>query len=199
MNGYFITGTDTDVGKTVTSAWLALHLDADYWKPVQSGGEGDAHIVQGLGVAPERCHPSIYTLTEPLSPHEAARRDGVRIDIDTIHMPETSRPLIVEGAGGVLVPLNETRLMADLMVRLGLPVILVARTQLGTINHTLLSLEALRGRGLEVKGVVLNGEANPANRDAIETYGRVRILGALPPLAHPGREGLLAIEPEHVL
>lgn len=196
---YFVTGTDTDVGKTAVSAWLVLHLGASYWKPVQSGleGETDAAAVRRLaGIAAERILPSAYELPEPLSPHEAARRAGVRIALERITLPRVSGPLIVEGAGGLLVPLNETDLVIDLIGRLRLPVILVARTLLGTINHTLLSLEALRARGLPIAGVVLNGPPVPHNRAAIEHYGKVRVLGHLPPLKPLDRARLLSVAPE---
>jgi len=193
MNGYFVTGTDTNVGKTVACAYLMRLLDADYWKPIQSGldGETDTEAVRRLtGLPPERFHLSAYELSAPLSPHEAARRDGVAISLEAITHPQTSRALIVEGAGGVLVPLTGEALMADLMKWLGLPVILVARTTLGTINHTLLSLEALRARDIGIAGVILNGEANEANRIAIETYGKVRIFAELPFLAPLNAETL---------
>lgn len=181
--GYFVTGTDTDVGKTVVCAALMHALNAHYWKPVQAGldGETDTQAVQRLtGLPNERFHPSAYALRAPRSPHESARRDGIVISLDRFELPAVESPLIVEGAGGVLVPLNGEALMVDLMQRLDLPVILVGRTSLGTINHTLLSLEALRARRLHIAGVVLNGPANGPNRLAIERYGNVRVLLELP-------------------
>ncbi|NJB67157.1 dethiobiotin synthase [Desulfobaculum xiamenense] len=183
----FVTGTDTDAGKTVISALLTAGLDAHYWKPVQSGvREGtDTETVRRLtGLPAERFLPEAYRLMEPLSPHAAALIDGVRIDLDAIRMPNlpADARLVVEGAGGIMVPLNENALMIDLMARLGLPVVLVARSGLGTINHTLLSLAALRQAGIEVCGVVLNGPRNPANRDAVEEYGKVRVLAEVEPL-----------------
>ena len=182
MKGLFVTGTGTEVGKTVVAACLVRALAADYWKPVQSGlseGEDTPEIGRLTG---GRCHPPAYRLTEPLSPHEAARRDGVTIDLGRFALPETDRPLVVEGAGGLLVPLNGEALMIDLIARLGLPTVLVSLSGLGTINHTLLSLEALRARGLPILGVVMNGPLNPANRDAIETYGKIRVIGEVMPL-----------------
>ena len=181
--GYFVTGTDTGVGKTVVCAYLTLSLGADYWKPVQSGleGETDTESVRRLtGLPPERFHASTYALNAPLSPHESARRERISISLDAIVQPRSIRPVIVEGAGGVLVPLNGDALMIDLMKHLGLPVIIVARTTLGTINHTLLSLEALRARRLTIAGVIMNGPPNDANREAIENFGRVRVLAELP-------------------
>jgi len=183
----FVTGTGTGVGKTVVSALLTLAFGADYWKPVQSGHEdgGDrAAVAQMTGFESGRIHPCAYELSQPLSPHEAAKRDGVSLDLHRLcALPATQRPLVVEGAGGVLVPLTETFLMIDLIQRLGLPVVLVAASSLGTINHTLLSLEALRHRDIPVLGVIMNGPLNPANREAVEHFGRVSVLAEIPPLA----------------
>ncbi len=183
MTGAFVTGTDTGIGKTWVSAWLVRSWRADYWKPVQAGTiEGcDADVVRQA--APGAViHPSAHTLPEPLSPHEAARLAGVTISIEDFTLPPTGQPLVVEGAGGVMVPLNDKDLMVELMARLELPVVVVARSGLGTINHTLLTLEALRRRGIEPAGVILCGPPNPANRRAIEHFGRVAVVGELPPL-----------------
>ena len=197
--GFFITGTDTDVGKTVASAWAVLHLNGAYYKPVQSGiddGMSDNETVRALtDLDDQSFFPSDYNLGAPLSPHEAARLESVRIDMTALRLPSSTRPLIVEGAGGVLVPLNENALMVDLMARFALPLIVVARSGLGTINHTLLTLEALRGRGLAVAGVIMNGGENTANRKAIETYGGTRILGVLPRFDPLSRERLLSLKP----
>ncbi len=185
MRGVFVTGTDTGVGKTVVSAWLMRVLDADYWKPIQAGTEDetDTAVVQRLTGLPEvRFHESAYRLKAPLSPYEAARREGITIDLDRIALPESARPLVVEGAGGILVPLNDRTFMTDLMAKFGLPAVIVARAELGTINHTLLTVEALRARGLAVAGVVMNGAPNAANRRAIETFGRVQVIAEFPPL-----------------
>ncbi len=138
-------------------------------------------------------------MSAPLSPHEAARREGVAISLDAFKLPETSRPLIVEGAGGVLVPLNGEALMSDLMATLGLPAILVARSSLGTINHTLLSLEALRVRNIEIAGVILSGAPDQANRTAIEVYGRVSVLMELPLLSPLDAQTLGAFAEAHPL
>lgn len=199
---FFVTGTDTDVGKTVVAAWLVLHLHARYWKPVQAGLEGEtdtAVICRLTGLANngnDRIVPSAYALPEPLSPHEAARRADLRIDMDAFSLPPGNDPLIVEGAGGLMVPLNEESLVIDMIQKLKIPAVLVCRTTLGTINHTLLSLEALRARALPIAGVVLNGPDVPHNRVAIEAYGRVPVLGHLPPLAPLDRQALLAVKPE---
>ena len=195
MTGVFVTGTDTGIGKTLVAAWLVRNWRASYWKPVQSGVADGSDAACVADLAPGTpVHPSAYVLRAPLSPHEAAAREGRRIDLDAFTLPAAS-PLVVEGAGGVLVPLNETATMADLMVRLGLPVLVVARSTLGTINHTLLTLEALAHRGLTVAGVVLNGPPNPANRRAIEQYGRVAVLAELPPLPLVDAAGLDSLPP----
>lgn len=199
---YFVTGTDTGAGKTVVCAWAMLHLNARYWKPVQAGrdGETDAETVRRLTGAPdERFAPSIYTFEQAIAPHEAARREGLGIDMEAFALPEGAGPLVVEGAGGLMVPLTGTAYVVDLIARLGLPAILVCRTELGTINHTLLSLEALRAREIPVAGVVLNGPDVPHNRAAIETCGEVAVLGHIPPLDPLSREALLGHPPEHGL
>lgn len=198
MTGVFVTGTDTGVGKTLVSAWVVRGWQADYWKPIQSGTvDGtDAETVRLLaGMAVERIHPSRWSLRAPLSPHEAARREGARIALSDFTLPETPRPLVVEGAGGVLVPLNEHDLMVDLMVRLGLPALIVARSGLGTLNHTLLTIEALRRRAVPLFGVVMVGPANPANRAAIEHHGQVTVLAELPVLQPLSPETLATLPP----
>ncbi len=195
---YFITGTDTDVGKTIACCWLMLQIkDAHYWKPVQAGQEERDLETVSLITELDRCRflPSAYNLSEPLSPHESARREDIEIDMKHLKRPAISEPLIVEGAGGVLVPLNRKILMIDLIKRLGLPVILVARTSLGTINHTLMSLEVLRNRDIEIAGIILNGNPSVHNRKAIEYYGNSDILVEIPLLNHLDIESLKAIRP----
>ncbi len=194
---FFITGTDTGVGKTVVSALLCAALDAYYWKPIQTGTrEGtDRRTVKCLGELPRaKLLPETYRFSPPVSPHLAARRAGVTIELNGIQVPEigVKENLIVEGAGGALVPINETQLMTDLMRHLGLPVLLVARTALGTINHTLLSLAALRSAGLNVRGVIMVGKPNVENRNAIEHYGKISVVGALPWLKRLDRATLLS-------
>ena len=183
MPGYFVTGTDTGVGKTVVASWLVTALDGEYWKPVQAGltGETDEATVRRLtGFGAERFHASAYRLTKPLSPHQAAAEDGTAIELGRIAVPAHRRPLVVEGAGGLLVPLNGRDFIIDLIARIGFPVVLVARSQIGTINHTLLSLEALRSRRLTVAGVVINGTPNAANAEGIASYGKVPVIAELP-------------------
>jgi dethiobiotin synthetase len=177
--GLFVTGTDTGVGKTVVSAALALRFPFfSYWKPVQTGIEQDDDAAEVRRLAGCRVAEGIR-LPRPVSPHLAARLAGITIRVADLRLPD-GPPWIVEGAGGVLVPLNDTELMIDLMRALALPVVVVGRSSLGTINHTLLTLEALRARSLCVAGAVLAGEKNAGNRAAIEQYGRVAVIGELP-------------------
>jgi dethiobiotin synthase len=195
-NRFFITGTDTGVGKTITSALLCAALGAIYWKPIQTGTrEGtDTNAVIRLAEIPrDRTILETYRFAPPVSPHLAARRARVRIVLRRIRLPYVAdrESLIVEGAGGVLVPINSGQLMADLMKQLGLPVLLVARTSLGTINHTLLSLAALRAAKLRVSGVIMVGKENRENRKAIEKYGDVRLVGWIPLLKKIDRAALL--------
>lgn len=184
----FVTGTDTGVGKTLVSAILMAGLDGYYWKPIQSGLEEttDREWVREMTGLPEtHFFDETYKLTKPLSPHSAARHDGVRIELESFNAPEIpeSGHLIIEGAGGIMVPLNEKHLMTDLMKRLAAPVLLVCRSSLGTINHTLLSLEQLRREGLDVLCVIMNGPGNIDNREAIEHYGRIKVLAEIEPIA----------------
>jgi len=199
VQGFFVTGTDTDVGKTVVSAWLVARLGACYWKPVQAGNhpETDSAIVRRLtGVPPSRILPEAYVLPEPIAPHEAARRAGITIDMERLVPPPCDRPLVVEGAGGLMVPLTDRAYVIDLATELHLPIILVTRSTLGTINHTLLSLEAIRRRGLTLAGVVVNGPETPHNRAAIERYGQVEVIAEIPWLDRLTPAALMAIEPE---
>lgn len=188
-----VCGTDTDVGKTVVSALLVQGLGATYWKPVQSGtdGGGDTGRVQQLlGLPPERVWPEAYRLTAPVSPHWSAERDGVSIDPARLALPAGDGPLVVETAGGLLVPLRRNWLQIEQIAVWGLPVLLVARSGLGTLNHTLLSLEALSRRSIPVLGLVLNGDPHPDNPRTLEALGGVPVLAELPPLDPLDREGL---------
>lgn len=181
MTGFIVTGTDTDVGKTVFAAGLAGLLGGWYWKPVQAGLDGgtDAARVAELSRLPQgRILPEAYRLATPCSPHRAAEIDGLEIDPARLVLPE-QRPLVVEGAGGALVPITRDWLMADQFARWGLPVIIVARTTLGTINHSLMTVEALRSRGAAIHGVAFIGPANEDSEQTICQIGRVRRLGRL--------------------
>jgi dethiobiotin synthetase len=199
---FFVTGTDTGVGKTVVSALLCAALDAIYWKPIQTGSrEGtDRNTVMGLAhLARTRTLPETYVFGPPVSPHLAARMAGRQIELRKIKAPDlpVSENLITEGAGGALVPINRTQLMTDLMRHLGFPVLLVSRTSLGTINHTLLSVAALRAARLDIRGVILAGQPNLENRKAIEHYGEVSVIGWLPFLKKIDRRALLAAYKKH--
>lgn len=207
---FFVSGTDTGVGKTVVSAILALGLSAHYWKPIQSGcvydddsdsssmpadGENtDSQFILKSGVDPARVLKERYVLRQPLSPHLAARLDGVSISLEDFQMPDTRsmKHLIIEGAGGLLVPINDRHKVIDLIQHFDLPVVLVARSKLGTINHTLLSLEVLRNRGIEIAGVIMCGEPNAENKNAIERYGDVKVLAEVPPLPDLSKRTLLS-------
>lgn len=179
---FVVTGTDTGIGKTVFAAALAGALGATYWKPVQAGldedGISDSDRVVRLSGA--RALPEAYRLETPCSPHLAAEIDGVEIDPLNLTLPDVDGPLVIEGAGGALVPLTRSLLYADVFAEWGLPVVLVASTRLGTINHSLLSLEALRARGVVVHGVAFVGEANTESERIIADLGQVRRLGRLP-------------------
>jgi dethiobiotin synthetase len=194
VRGLFVTGTDTNVGKTVVCAALLHRLRGTtpvrYWKPIQTGIEQDddtAEVVRLAAGRPGEAWTAGVRLERPVSPHLAARLSGQTIDllplVDGLRAEPPDACWIVEGAGGALVPVNDTQLMIDLMTRLALPVVVVARTALGTINHTLLTIEALRSRSLRVAGVVMVGDPDAGNRQAIERYGRVVVLGEMPRFA----------------
>ena len=178
-----VTGTDTGIGKTVFSAGLAAALRAYYWKPIQAGidPDGDKEEVARLsGLPASHILPEAYRLTTPASPHLAARIDGVEISLDRLALPQVDGPLVVEGAGGVLVPVSENLLMADLFAHWGQPVIVCARTALGTINHSLLSIEALRARNVPIAGIAFIGERHEENERIIPQLAKVPSLGRLP-------------------
>ncbi len=181
-----VCGTDTDVGKTVVSAWLVQGLNATYWKPVQSGLDegGDRNrICELLNLPPERWLREAYAFRRPLSPHWAAECDGMELDPANLGLPPCNGPLVVETAGGLMVPLNRSWLQIDQLQRWQLPVVLVARSGLGTLNHTLLSLEALRQRSIPVLGLILNGPPHADNPGTLEQFGGIPVLAQLPPLA----------------
>lgn len=182
-----VTGTDTEIGKTVFAAALADRLGASYWKPIQSGldGETDSEIVARLGgLSSNRILPERYRLKTPVSPHQSAATDGVHIDARELVVPDTcGRPLVIEGAGGLMVPLDPSTLYIDVFARWCIPVVLCARTTLGTINHSLLSVEALRRRDIDVLGIAFIGDSYPESERAICEIGRVQRLGRLPRLS----------------
>lgn len=179
----FVTGTDTGIGKTLISAILTAGLNATYWKPIQAGleEETDTEFVRRITELPESHFiPERYRLNTPMSPHAAAEIDKVSIQMDDFVLPEFGTGnLVVEGAGGLLVPINDQHMIIDLISHLDMPVVLVARSELGTLNHTFLSLEALRNRDIPILGVVLNGPKHESNRKTIEQYGDVEILAEI--------------------
>jgi dethiobiotin synthetase len=190
---FIVSGTDTGVGKTVFAAMLTLALDGTYFKPVQSGleDETDTETVQRLtGLPDDRFLPEAHRLRTPASPHLSAEIDGVEIDPAALVLPAPDRPLIVEGAGGLLVPLTRRTLFIDVFARWGAPVILCARTALGGINHALLSIEALRARAIPIHGVAFIGDEVADTERTIAEIGQIRRLGRLPRLAHLHRAAL---------
>jgi len=187
----FITGTGTEIGKTTISTWICLHTKATYWKPVQTGNEDytDTSVIKSL--TNSTTLDEVYSLKAPLSPHVAAEIEDVVIDMERFVKP-TVNSLIIEGAGGILVPINDDYLMVDLIKKLQVPVIVVALSGLGTINHTCLTLEALRARDIPILGVIMNGPYNPSNKQAIEFYGKTQVLAEFPELKELTQQELLA-------
>jgi dethiobiotin synthase len=199
VSGFFVTGTDTEVGKTLVSAWLLTQLDGSYWKPIQAGTvpTTDSATVQNLAELPvSRVLPEAYLLPEAIAPHESARRANIAMDMEKLKLPPHDGLVVVEGAGGLMVPIVDGAYMVDLADALDLPIILVARSTLGTINHTLLSVEAIRRRGLPLAGVVISGPETPHNRAAIERFGKVEVIAEIPQLETVNRDTLKAIAPE---
>jgi dethiobiotin synthetase len=193
--GFTITGTDTGIGKTVFSAALVKALDGYYWKPIQAGleCETDSDAVRRLSKLPrERILPEAYRLRLPASPHIAAAREGVAIEARYLTLPVCAGPLVIEGAGGLLVPLSDELLQIDQFASWGLPVILCVRTELGTINHALLSLEALEKRQICIHGVAFIGDAAEEAESTIVAFSGVRRLGRLPRVEHLDQSRLAA-------
>ena len=174
---YFVTAIGTDSGKTVASAILAEALGADYWKPVQAGRPTDSDFIRKV-VSPGRVriHQEQYLLKTPISPHAAAAAENLKISISDIILPETSNSLIIEGAGGILVPLNDDEMMIDLVPHLNAAIILVCNIYLGSINHSLLSLELIRSRGYPLRGIIFNGPRVSATEKIIMKYANVDCL-----------------------
>jgi len=193
--GFIVTGTDTDVGKTVFAAALAGALGATYWKPVQCGiadGGDNASVRRLAGLPPERILPETHRLAMAASPHRAAEAEGIIISPSRLTLPEVEGPLVVEGAGGLMVPLTRETLLIDVFASWRLPVVLVARTALGTINHSLLSIEALNGRNIPILGIAFVGEEMPDTERTIAEMGNVRRLGRLPRVDPLDRASLAA-------
>ena len=182
MIRYFITGIGTEVGKTITSAVITQALKADYWKPVQAGelNHSDRMKVENLiDNNRSKFHPEAYRLNQPMSPHAAAERDGIKIDIASIKMPHTDNHLVIEGAGGLLVPLNDNDTILNLIETLNCEVILVSRHYLGSINHTLMSIELLKQRNIRIKGILFNGKENKDTESIITKMSGIEVLGRI--------------------
>ena len=194
MTAIVVTATGTDIGKTVFAAALTAALDGYYWKPVQAGlddGSDLERVGRLSGLPAARLLPEAYRLTTPCSPHRAAEIDGVTIDVDALEPPRCDRPLVIEGAGGVLVPFSRQATFADVMARWQLPVVLVAATSLGTISHSLAAIEALRARKVDIRGIAFVGDADEDSEATIAAMGGVKRLGRLPML-DPLEPGALA-------
>ncbi|SFZ89844.1 dethiobiotin synthetase [Flaviramulus basaltis] len=180
MNTYFITGISTEVGKTVTSAIVTEALEADYWKPIQAGelDNGDTQKVQKLvSNSKSKFHPNSYALQTPMSPHAAAEIDGITIDLKKVKAPKTTNNLVIEGAGGLLVPLNDTQTVFYL-IKPNYKVIVVSRHYLGSINHTLLTVNALKAKGFEVS-IIFSGNEHKTTEDIIKKMTQVPIIGRI--------------------
>lgn len=177
----FITGIGTDVGKTMASAIITEALEADYWKPVQAGDlqNTDSHKVKSyISNKKTTIYPNSYALNTPASPHHAAERDGILIDLKAIKEPETTNHLVIEGAGGLLVPLNDDNFVIDL-IRPEYKIVVVSRHYLGSINHTLLTIEVLRQRKLGIDGIIFNGDANEATESIILKKTSLSMIGRI--------------------
>ena len=182
MQPLFITGTDTEIGKTVTSAALTEAWQADYWKPIQAGdldNSDSMKIARWVSNNKTQIHPERYRLNHPMSPHAAAALDGIHIDLKDFSIPQTDNLLLIEGAGGLYVPINEDFCIIDLIKKLDVPVILTSKNYLGSINHTLLSINALKGRGIAIHGIVFNGESNPETERIILKMTGIKRLGTI--------------------
>jgi dethiobiotin synthase len=196
----FVTGTDTGVGKTLVSALLVAALNRGYWKPIQTGaveGTDRETVKQWTGLSSERSYPESYIFDPPVSPHLAAEWKKTVIDLQRIQRPSSPDALIVEGAGGILVPINAGQSMLDLARHLRIPIVIATRTTLGTINHTLMTIAAIREAKLDILGVVMSGPENMDNLRAIERYGNVQVIGWIPWLDHIDVETLRLVFQKH--
>ncbi|MEI8136923.1 MAG: dethiobiotin synthase [Bacteroidota bacterium] len=194
MNKYFITGIGTGVGKTVVSAILTEALKADYWKPLQCGLSGgtDKDLVYSLiSNSTSVFHNESYSFKEPVSPHLAASLENQKIKLEQMHLPEINNDIIIEGAGGLLVPLNDSNYVIDLAQEFEAEVILVCRNYLGCINHSLLSIDFLVKNNFPVKGLVLVGNFDKAVRAAITNYSELLILAEIPEMSEISKETIL--------
>lgn len=191
---YFVTGIGTGIGKTIVSTVLTEKLKADYWKPIQSGDlmQSDSLLVESLINNPlSKIHPERYRLNQPLSPHLSAKLDGLEIKLNEITVPVTSNNLIIEGAGGLMVPLNESALIIDLIKKLDIEVILVSQNYLGSINHTLLTIQVLNQYEIPIKGIIFNGEENEESQKYILNYSGLKHIGNIPKLNKITKKSIL--------
>ncbi len=181
----FVTGIGTGIGKTIVSAILVEKLKADYWKPIQSGDldNSDTDKVRRLVSNPtSKFHPECYRLTQPFSPHKSAALDGIEICLENFTIPATENQLVIEGAGGLMVPLNNQDLMIDLIDHLNAEVILIIQHYLGSINHSLLSLEVLKIRNIPVEGIIFNGQSDKYSEDIILKHYPIKVIARIPEL-----------------
>jgi dethiobiotin synthase len=196
----FITGTDTGIGKTLLSSLLVAALDRDYWKPIQTGsseGTDRETVIKQAGISPSRAHPEAYIFDPPVSPHLAAEWRGMEIDIERIQRPASAKEFVIEGAGGIMVPINSSLFMLDLARHLKTSLVIATRTALGTINHTLLTVNSIRSAQLPMTGVVMIGEESKDNRRAVERYGNVPVIGWIPRLERIDRDTLQSVFLRH--
>lgn len=192
-NTYFVTGIGTGIGKTIVSAIITEKLQADYWKPIQSGDldQSDSLKIESLiSNGKTIIHKEAFRLTQPLSPHLSAKLDQIELNIDKLQTPATSNTLIIEGAGGLMVPLNDQELMIDYIKSLQVEVILVSQNYLGSINHTLLSIEVLKSKNISIKGLVFNGASNNETERYIKQYSKLPILGFIPELRNVSKDAV---------
>jgi dethiobiotin synthetase len=192
-NTYFVTGIGTGIGKTIISAIITEKLQADYWKPIQSGDldQSDSLKIESLiSNGKTIIHKEAFRLTQPLSPHLSAKLDQIELNINKLQTPATSNTLIIEGAGGLMVPLNDQELMIDYIKSLQVEVILVSQNYLGSINHTLLSIEVLKSRNISIKGLVFNGASNNETERYIKQYSKLPILGFIPELQNVSKDAV---------
>jgi dethiobiotin synthetase len=190
----FVTGIGTGIGKTIVSAVLVEKLKADYWKPIQSGDLDNSDTMKIKSLVTNKksvFHPEAYRLTQPYSPHKSAALDNVLIEADKIILPKTENQLVIEGAGGLMVPLADNFLMIDLIKKLDAEVILLSQFYLGSINHTLLSISALEQYQIPAKGIIFNGDEDSYAKSFILSYSNIRLLGSLPQMAGVDKDSII--------
>ena len=196
MKKYFITGIGTDVGKSISASIITEALEADYWKPIQAGdleSSDTLKVQQFVKNETTVYHQEAYRLKHPMSPHAAAERDGVEIKLQNIRLPVTQNHLVVEGAGGLLVPLNKKDTILDLITQLDCEVILVSRHYLGSINHTLMSVELLKSRNISIKGILFNGAENKDTEAIVKEMSGLDIIGRIEELKDINKEVINSI------